>query len=60
MDAVARLRPVLKDKLVRVGADVFEGADAAARHFIDAVVQSHPSVGKTISTGIRKEDKNGR
>lgn len=55
LGAVARLRPALAHKLTRVSGDIYEEAESKVRAFIDALVMSHPSIGKTITTGKRKE-----
>jgi hypothetical protein len=55
LGAVARLRPALVDKLTRVGGDIYEGCEDRVRSYLESVVLSHPSVGKTISTGRKKE-----
>lgn len=49
--------PALVTKLTRVSGDIYEEAEAKVRNYIDALVISHPSVGKTVMTG-RKDLKN--
>jgi hypothetical protein len=46
-------------KFTRVGADVFDHLDDVLRREMREFVRSHPSLGKTLSTGIKKQKEEG-
>lgn len=46
-------------KMTRVSADIFEFLEASIRTNMLHLISNHPSVGKTITTGRKKENGTG-
>lgn len=53
-EMIKLLRPGLEKKMTQVSEDVYDYLDTSIRTDIRNLVASHPSKGKTITTGIKK------
>jgi hypothetical protein len=53
MDAIKELRPGCVGKLTRVSSGVYDYLEANVITDIRELIRSHPSIGKTVTTGTK-------